>query len=559
MNKKNGYIMSTYVYILLVFFLLLLVVILMLMNNTKLLTNKIKTNPERLSEILGYTFTLNGGEYINTYVGETYTDQGFTIVGRNGDDLSNYVTTSGSVNTNEIGIYEINYVVTYGGKTTTFTRNVAVIGKELVFKRNTSGYTIFIAPMTGYYKVELWGAQGGNALLNAATGGKGGKGAYTSGYIYLTQNDKLYMYVGGKGGDGTTALTAATAGYNGGGTGDHDNSDNEVAGGGGGATDIRYFGSTIPSSSDLAWNSTLGLNSRIMVAAGGGGGNDSKAGLPGGTLTNSKINAEGYTAPLYTQTTQTTGYSFGIGENGTRSTTNYPPSGGGGGYYGGYSQQSSSEYFLLGGGGSSYISGYAGVNSITSSTSRTHTNNTKHYNNKYFINGRMVEGIKEGDGKAKITFISKTLPTRTKTSLNNVRYVKDCINGSSANTSNHWVELQAIQNGVNLAKGKTVTTTASVTNSTTHATTYLVDGIIDNTTGTSGYVDTATGAGNQCVTVDLGAAYNLDEIAVWHYYLDGRTYNSNVTSVSSNNSTWTTVMNTTAAETANGKRVSAWD
>ena len=63
----------------------------------------------------------------------------------------------------------------------------------------------------------------------------------------------------------------------------------------------------------------------------------------------------------------------------------------------------------------------------------------------------------------------------------------------------------------------------------------------------------------QCVTVDLTQSYDLDEIAVWHYWVDGRTYNDNVTSVSSDNSTWTTIISTTAAETSNGKRVNAWD
>ena len=42
--KKNGFIMSTYVYVLLVFFLLLLGTMLVVLNNTRLLANKIKEN-----------------------------------------------------------------------------------------------------------------------------------------------------------------------------------------------------------------------------------------------------------------------------------------------------------------------------------------------------------------------------------------------------------------------------------------------------------------------------------------------------------------------------------
>ena len=44
--KKNAFIMSTYVYILLVFFLLLLGTMLVVLNNTRLLANKIKENTD---------------------------------------------------------------------------------------------------------------------------------------------------------------------------------------------------------------------------------------------------------------------------------------------------------------------------------------------------------------------------------------------------------------------------------------------------------------------------------------------------------------------------------
>ena len=56
----------------------------------------------------------------------------------------------------------------------------------------------------------------------------------------------------------------------------------------------------------------------------------------------------------------------------------------------------------------------------------------------------------------------------------------------------------------------------------------------------------------------MGSVQNIDEIAVWHYWSDARTYNSNVTSVSSDNSTWTTVINYSAPESSLGKRVNVW-
>ena len=75
-------------------------------------------------------------------------------------------------------------------------------------------------------------------------------------------------------------------------------------------------------------------------------------------------------------------------------------SGGGGGYYGG-----ASGVWQPGAGGSSYISGYAGVNSVENNTTITHTNQTIHYSGKYFIGGEMLEGQNSGDGYAKISFV----------------------------------------------------------------------------------------------------------------------------------------------------------
>ena len=46
-------------------------------------------------------------------------------------------------------------------------------------------YQTFTAPFSGYYRVELWGAQNGNK-----------NGAYATGIINLNQEDKLYVYIG---------------------------------------------------------------------------------------------------------------------------------------------------------------------------------------------------------------------------------------------------------------------------------------------------------------------------------------------------------------------------
>ncbi len=513
--------------------------------------------------VTGYILTVNanGGTWSGTTPQLIVSGNSVTI----SDPIkSGYAFVGWSVSGIESSIN--NTTFTMGSENTTITANWTTITPYIF--TYTGNSQIFTVPATGYYNVELNGAAGGESLYT--TNYNGGRGGSTSGLIYLTENEKLYIYVGGKGqtvtGTTTGTLTANGNGYNGGGYGAF-YPNNNAKGGGGGATDIRYFGTTTPTASDLLWNSTLGLNSRIMVAAGGGGASShgtapdySGTGGPGGGLTGGTGTTASTACYAYGYGgSQTTGGgstmcsvagqaylyygSFGIGYTPyTAYNSSGIVAGGGGGYYGGGAGSHAPA-----GGGSSFISGYAGVNSITSMSSTTATNNTIHYSNKYFINGNMIAGTNSGNGSAKITYVSKDLPTKINTKLNNVRYIKDCINGSTANTGNHWVELQAIYNGTNVAKGKTVTGNYSISSSS-----YITDGDIT----TANYA-TASG-GPACAIIDLGQAYNLDEIAVWHYWGDGRTYYSNTTSVSSDNVNWTTVIANTEPEASRGKRVNAY-
>ena len=147
---------------------------------------------------------------------------------------------------------------------------------------------------------------------------------------------------------------------------------------------------------------------------------------------------------------------------------------------------------------------------------------------------------------------------RVNTKLDNKRYIKDCINGSSANSGNHWVEIKAIKDGTNIAYNKPVTGTNPQANSTTYSYSNIVDNNIENVTGDSGFGYSGNSGNLECVTIDLQDKYNLDEIIVWHYYLDNRTYYSNITYVSEDDSNWIEVINEAIPETINGKKVSAY-
>lgn len=115
----------------------------------------------------------------------------------------------------------------------------------------------YIIPESGYYRIECWGASGGNA--GSAIGGKG---AYTNGIIYLSKNEKIYAYVGEVGKDGTVNGDAMDGSFNGGGPCGATN-DYGTLSTGGGATDVRLLGGE--------WNDFDSLKTRIMVASGGGG------------------------------------------------------------------------------------------------------------------------------------------------------------------------------------------------------------------------------------------------------------------------------------------------
>ena len=266
----------------------------------------------------------------------------------------------------------------------------------------------FVAPITGWYKLEVWGAEGGSyqyskygwtaydLQMKGTSMCKGGTGAYVTGKLKLNKGDKLYVYVGKAGvqeidscaynsAEGKYCLKYA-GGWNGGGTswmnttvtGRTSRIQDAYAeaarttggGGGGGATDIALQSST--------WESAAHLYSRIIVAGGGGGGcytpdqpgwydgggggggstwegelgnGDSSCPGYGGTLTESlpAVGAGAAGSKNYCKFSYNGGFGFGGGAGWSGESTG----GGGGGWYGGTSGTGSGTN-SAGGGGSSY-------------------------------------------------------------------------------------------------------------------------------------------------------------------------------------------------------------
>lgn len=237
----------------------------------------------------------------------------------------------------------------------------------------TGGMQEFIVPISGIYKLEVYGAQGGQT-----NGGKGGKSV---GYKYLKKGDVLYICVGNRGGSGSA--------YNGGGSGYTYAYPNwEKSAGGGGATHIATITGT------LKEIGVANLDKILIVAGGGGGGNYSNsgncAGGTGGGLTGGKgyRKADDGSIEAYSAAgTQSSGYAFGQGgSNGAFG------AGGGGGLYGGYA--AGSAYTGSGSGGSGYIGG------VPEFTAKGET-----------YSPATTAGNRSGAGLATITYIAKTFPT----------------------------------------------------------------------------------------------------------------------------------------------------
>ncbi len=223
----------------------------------------------------------------------------------------------------------------------------------------------FTTQKSGYYKFEAWGAQGA---------GSQSRGAYTTGSIYLNKDQAIYVYVG----QGNVYTYDVTS-FNGG-TGN--------CGGypGGGATDFRLVAGS--------WNEITSLRSRIMVAAGSGSGsgnNNINLGA-GGALTGfSGGGTVGGTQTTFggAQISSYTASSFGIANGGCAGGNGYYPGGG-------------STCVNGAGGGSSFISGYQGCVSVSSSTSNnpkagcvngtTDITCSYHYSGLVFSNTNMIAG-----------------------------------------------------------------------------------------------------------------------------------------------------------------------
>ena len=265
----------------------------------------------------------------------------------------------------------------------------------------------FIVPKSGTYKIELWGASGGNVdEINI-----GGYGGYSAGNINLSRGNKYYINVGGQG-EGrllTEDNKIALGGYNGGGVGSSGFAGRK-AGGGGGATHIA-------SASGELYLLESNKSSVIMVAGGGAGSwywKDSMyviysvvSGSGGGYIGSNGENTSGEIAYGGTQSyTTISSTENNLGEFG-RGAPQFVAgnAGAGGGYYGG----NSVPYAAAGG------SGYIGNTNLTDKIMYCYNcQSSENEDDETHIKTRSTTNVSEtptsnyakiGNGYARITFV----------------------------------------------------------------------------------------------------------------------------------------------------------
>ena len=132
-----------------------------------------------------------------------------------------------------------------------------------------------------------------------------------------------------------------------------------------------------------------------------------------------------------------------------------------------------------------------------------------------------------------------------------VRYIYLESNGSSANSGNHLVEVQAVDAiGINRASGKGLLRYSTLSYGSPSL---VTDGVIDS----NKYVDLGTDV--QYAVIDLGAVYDISYIKVWRYYSSSRYYKDVYVKVSEDDVTYTTVFSSavdgTYYETSEGKQI----
>ena len=413
----------------------------------------------------------------------TYTDIGgnydeWMIINNNGDLFINDSHITSTVST--YGLYNYPEASTWINGNSIFDGNISIaldnrgsltVGDTIkkystVYDYDYTGSVQeFVAPKSGNYRIETWGASGGQGASYRRS--FSGKGAYTSGDIYLEAGTKLYVYVGERGYDkesyesyrGAYNGSSSYVGYNW----------EQPSGVGGGATDISISGEE--NSNDYAnpgalnkeyMRSQRSYADRIMVAGAGAGegfGASFKC-SDGAGLSVIGTDCGTYTVTSGSQTTGTFGYAM----LSSRHIANR-----GAGYFSNNTED-------LAVGGTSYISGYTGsvsmryssgsiapnvVDGVTCQDGTTDVRCSYHPSGYIFTNTVMKAGYEEmpthdgtgymrgnyGNGYAKITLLDEYTTVAASTEYPKISATSRAVYGDAQKSNNTFYFYSGVLEG----------------------------------------------------------------------------------------------------------------
>ena len=322
-----------------------------------------------------------------------------------------------------------------------------------ISKESLSGFSLYFwktgtieeveITTTGYYKLEVWGAQGGSTYKSATDRAQGGYGGYSVGVIRLYKGQKIYVVVGGHPDDASSPSQDYTGGYNGGGNSVHWKNNDCYTGAGGGATHIAMVSgllSELESNKGNLENDYYVSDDILIVGAGGGGAMSHSSytvpivgGSGGGYIGNNGVTnqwqdgsyggggtqsegGESIASPRHNASIPLGG-SGSFGQGGNTVSNAAGGAGGGAGFFGGGSGVASD----TAAGGSSYIASSKLIsgkgitkhmycyNCTASSITNTETYTISNGTNSCYNSIPTEDCAKAGDGFAKVTYLGKTL------------------------------------------------------------------------------------------------------------------------------------------------------
>lgn len=196
-------------------------------------------------------FSVNSLKELGIQVNGTNPDSGFVMI-------TNYKVLNGCLKYDKYKVDIINGKAQETEKGSCSLSSEMAVSKEIEYSSSKQNDT-FEIPITGTYKIEVWGAQGGDATANYEA--EGGYGGYATVTFNFNRGDVLYLYPGGKGESSNSVGEAVrSGGYNGG--GNAKSNGNTAFGAGGGASHVALVPGLLKNIS----------SDKVLVVAGGGGG-----------------------------------------------------------------------------------------------------------------------------------------------------------------------------------------------------------------------------------------------------------------------------------------------